>query len=49
MAEWSPEPLGAPLTPDEQTYLASIPLIFGANGPKQKLANTGQQVLNIAS
>ncbi len=27
--EWSPEPLGAPLTPDEQTYLASIPVVAG--------------------
>ena len=49
MDEWSPEPLGAPLTPEEQTDLASVPVVSGANGPRPKLANTGKQVLNLAS
>ncbi|KAH9955402.1 serine palmitoyltransferase [Russula dissimulans] len=47
--EWSPEPLAAPLTTEEQTDLASIPVVSGANGPKPKLVNTGKQVLNLAS
>ncbi|KAI0251514.1 serine palmitoyltransferase [Lactifluus subvellereus] len=47
--EWTPEPLGAPLTAEEQSDLASIPVVSGANGPRPKLANTGKQVLNLAS
>ncbi|KAI9452056.1 serine palmitoyltransferase [Lactarius psammicola] len=47
--EWTPEPLGAPLTPEEQIDLASVPVVSGANGPRPKLANTGKQVLNLAS
>ena len=47
--EWTPEPLGAPLTPEEQIDLASVLVVAGANGPRPKLANTGKQVLNIAS
>ncbi|KAH9016845.1 hypothetical protein EDB84DRAFT_1567102 [Lactarius hengduanensis] len=47
--EWTPEPLGAPLTQEEQRDLASAPVVSGANGPWPKLANTGNQVLNLAS
>jgi serine palmitoyltransferase len=47
--DWTPEPLGAPLTPEEQTDLASVPAVSGANGPRPKLANTRKQVLNLAS
>src|SRR6266404_6764066 len=47
--EWTPEPLGATLTPEEQSDLASVPVVSGANGPRPKLANTGKQVLNLAS
>ncbi|KAH9009372.1 serine palmitoyltransferase [Lactarius deliciosus] len=45
--EWTPEPLGAPLTPEEQSDLASVPVVSGANGHRPKLANTGKQVLNL--
>ncbi len=47
--EWTPEPLAAPLTPKEQTDLASVPVVSGTNGPRLKLANTGKHVLNLAS
>ncbi|KAI9439806.1 serine palmitoyltransferase [Lactarius indigo] len=47
--EWTPEPLIAPLTPEEESDLASVPVVSGANGPRPKLANTGKQVLNLAS
>ncbi|KAF8477736.1 serine palmitoyltransferase [Russula ochroleuca] len=47
--EWTPEPLGAPLTTEEQMDLASIPVVSGPNGPRPKLVNTGKQVLNLAS
>ena|SRR6266702_6013208 len=47
--EWTPEPLVAPLTPKEQTDLAPVPVVSGANGPRPKLANTGKHVLNLAS
>ncbi|KAH9164367.1 serine palmitoyltransferase [Lactarius sanguifluus] len=47
--EWTPEPLGAPLSPEEQSDLASVCVVSGANGPRPKLANTGKQVLNLAS
>ena len=49
MDEWTPEPLGAPITPEEQIDLASVPVVAGAYGPRPKLANTGKQVLNLAS
>ncbi|KAH9071663.1 hypothetical protein EDB83DRAFT_2673699, partial [Lactarius deliciosus] len=49
MDEWTPEPLGAPLTSEEEFDLASIPVAFGVRGPRPKLVNTGKQVLNIAS
>ncbi|KAH9018455.1 serine palmitoyltransferase [Lactarius hengduanensis] len=47
--EWTPEPLDAPLTPEEQSDLASVPVVSGANGPRPKIANTGKHVLNLAS
>ena len=47
--EWTPELLGAPLTLEEQTDLASVSVVFGTNGPRPKLANTGKQVLNLAN
>ncbi|KAI9438081.1 serine palmitoyltransferase [Lactarius indigo] len=47
--EWIPEPLGAPLTPEEQSDLASVPVVSGPNGPRPKLVNTGKQVVNLAS
>ncbi|KAH8988182.1 serine palmitoyltransferase [Lactarius hatsudake] len=40
--EWTPEPLGALLTPEGQSDLASVPVA-------EKLANTGKHVLNLAS
>ena len=49
MDEWTPELLGVPLTPEEQIDLASIPVVSSANVPRPKLANTGRQVLNLAS
>ena len=49
MDEWTPEPLGASLTPEKQIDLASVPVVSGANGPRSKLASTGKQVLNLAS
>ncbi|KAH9046653.1 serine palmitoyltransferase [Lactarius hengduanensis] len=42
-------PLSAPLTPEEQSDLASVPVVSGANGPRPKLANTGKHVLDLAS
>lgn len=48
MDEWTPEPLGAPLSAEEEADLASVPVIVGANGPKPKLAS-GKQVTNLAS
>jgi serine palmitoyltransferase len=47
--EWTPEPLCAPLTTEEQHDLATIPVVSGPNGPRPKLVNTGKQVLNLAS
>ena len=35
------------LTPEEQSDLASVPVVSGANGPRPKLVNTGKQVLNL--
>ncbi|QRV98911.1 aminotransferase class I and II protein [Ceratobasidium sp. AG-Ba] len=46
--EWVPEPLCAPITPEEQADLASVPVISGPSGPKPKLTN-GKTVLNFAS
>ncbi|KAH8980690.1 serine palmitoyltransferase [Lactarius akahatsu] len=43
--EWTPEPRGAPLAPEEQSDLVFVPVISGANGPRPKLANTGKQLL----
>ncbi|KAN0139446.1 Pyridoxal phosphate-dependent transferase [Lactarius tabidus] len=39
----------APIAPEEQADLASVPVVPGANGLGPKLANTGKQVLNLAS
>ena len=47
--EWTPEPLGSPFTPKEQIHITSVPVVCGANGPRLKLADTGKQVLNLAS
>jgi serine palmitoyltransferase len=47
--EWTPEPLCVELTTEEQSDLASIPIVSGANGPRPKLVSTGKQVLNLAS
>lgn len=47
--EWTPEPLGQPLTPQEQADLAAVPVIAGPNGPKPKLLNTGKTAINLAS
>ncbi|KAH9474532.1 Serine palmitoyltransferase 1 [Psilocybe cubensis] len=47
--EWIPEPLGNALTANEQSDLASAPIISGPNGPKPKLAATGKNALNLAS
>lgn len=48
MDEWTPEPLAAPLTPEEQADLASIPVIIGPTGPKPKIA-PNKTVINLAS
>ncbi|KAH9060257.1 serine palmitoyltransferase [Lactarius vividus] len=37
--KWIPEPLGAPLTAEEQSDLASVPVVSVANGPRPKVAN----------
>lgn len=47
--EWTPEPLGKPLSEWEQRDLAAVPIIQGANGPRPKLASNGKTVLNLAS
>jgi len=41
--------LAAPLTPAEDNDLAATPVIIGPNGPRQKLASTGKQAINLAS
>ncbi|KAI0767506.1 serine palmitoyltransferase [Fomes fomentarius] len=46
--EWTPEPLAAPLTPEEQADLASVPVIIGPTGPKPKIA-PNKTVINLAS
>ncbi|KAH8988128.1 serine palmitoyltransferase-like protein [Lactarius hatsudake] len=48
-SEWTPEPLDALHTQEEQRDLASAPVVSGANRPWPKLANTGKQVLNLSS
>ena len=47
--DWTPDLLGAILTPEEQIDLASIPVVSSANVPRPTLANAGRQVLNLAS
>ncbi|KAH9173419.1 hypothetical protein EDB89DRAFT_2228854 [Lactarius sanguifluus] len=47
--EWTPEPVSAPLTSEEQSDLALVPVAFGAHGPRPKLVNTDKEVLNLAS
>jgi serine palmitoyltransferase len=47
--EWTPEPLGQPLTDWEQHDLSAVPVIQGPNGPRPKLVSTGKTVLNLAS
>ncbi|KAH9012256.1 serine palmitoyltransferase [Lactarius pseudohatsudake] len=47
--EWTTEPLDPLLTLEEQSNLALVPVVFSTVGPRPKLANTGKQVLNLAS
>ncbi|KAF9001202.1 serine palmitoyltransferase [Cyathus striatus] len=47
--EWTPEPLGQPLTPTEQADLGAVPIVAGPNGPKPKLIATGKTAINLAS
>lgn len=47
--EWIPEPLVPPLTPEECSDLAVLPVIVGSNGPKPKLQSTGKTAINLAS
>ena len=42
-------PHSAPLTPEEQTDLTSVPMVSGANGTRRKFVNTHKQVLNLAN
>ncbi|KAL2128241.1 hypothetical protein VTI74DRAFT_9455 [Chaetomium olivicolor] len=46
--EWTPEPLVAAPTPQEEAELEKLPVIVGPTGPKSKLAN-GKTVTNLAS
>ncbi|KAL2176722.1 pyridoxal phosphate-dependent transferase [Thermothelomyces heterothallicus CBS 202.75] len=46
--EWTPEPLVAPVTPQQEAELEKLPVIVGPTGPKSKLAN-GKTVMNLAS
>ncbi|KAH9029580.1 serine palmitoyltransferase [Lactarius pseudohatsudake] len=39
----------ASLIPEEQSGLASVSVVSGANVPRRKLTNTGKHVLNLAS
>ncbi|KAH9037393.1 hypothetical protein EDB83DRAFT_2318586 [Lactarius deliciosus] len=50
-SEWTPEPPDAPHSRRTETQrdLASAPVVSGASGPWPKLANTGKQVLHLAS
>ena len=45
--EWTPKPLGGPLTPEGRTDLASVPVISGADGPRPQHANTCKQYLHL--
>ncbi|TFK32397.1 serine palmitoyltransferase [Crucibulum laeve] len=47
--EWTPEPLGQPLTAQEQADLGAVPIVAGPNGPKPKLVSSGKTALNLAS
>ncbi|KAF7762079.1 hypothetical protein Agabi119p4_8672 [Agaricus bisporus var. burnettii] len=47
--EWTPEPLGQALSPQEQADLAAVPVISGPNGPRPKIASTGKTAVNLAS
>ncbi|TFY83161.1 hypothetical protein EWM64_g853 [Hericium alpestre] len=47
--EWTPEPLGQPLSEAEVADLAAVPVITGPNGAKPKLLGTTKPVLNFAS
>ncbi|KAG5641098.1 hypothetical protein DXG03_006035 [Asterophora parasitica] len=47
--EWSPEPLGQPLSAREQAELAVVPIVAGPNGPRPKIASTGKTATNLAS
>ncbi|KAF2272458.1 aminotransferase class I and II [Westerdykella ornata] len=46
--DWTPEPLVAPLTPEEEMENEKRPVIVGPTGPKSKLSN-GRTVTNLAS
>jgi serine palmitoyltransferase len=46
--EWTPEPLIDSPTEIEQSYVAKIPILSGATGPKTKLSN-GRTLTNLAS
>ncbi|KAH9060278.1 serine palmitoyltransferase [Lactarius vividus] len=47
--EWTAEPLDAPLTLEQQSNLAFVPVVFSTIGPRPTLVSTGEQVLNLAS
>lgn len=56
--EWTPEPLGQPLTEWEQHDLEAVPVVQGANGPRPKLLfgpnvngkdAVGKTMINLAS
>ncbi|KAK4242839.1 pyridoxal phosphate-dependent transferase [Achaetomium macrosporum] len=46
--EWTPEPLVAAPTAQDESELEKLPVIVGPTGPKSKLAN-GKTVTNLAS
>ena len=41
--------LDAPLTPEEQTDPASVPVFSGVNGPRPKLVNASREMLNLSN
>ncbi|KIM41257.1 hypothetical protein M413DRAFT_445294 [Hebeloma cylindrosporum] len=47
--EWIPEPLAQPLTTTEQSDLAAVPIIAGANGHKPKVVGLQKATVNLAS
>ena len=49
MDEWIPEPLAQPLTTTEQSDLAAVPIIAGANGHKPKVVGSQKGTVNLAS